>query len=65
MPAISAVDALQEPEPSPTHCINRYMPLYLFTQGRGEGGEPVRKLEGRQFTRGVENANITDCISSI
>jgi hypothetical protein len=33
-----------------THCMNsEYIPLYLFTQGRGGGtvGEPVRRLEER------------------
>ncbi len=41
----------------------------LFTQGRGGGGgggvdEPVRRLEGRFFTRGIENTNMTDCTVS-
>jgi hypothetical protein len=41
----------------------------LIPTGKGVGGrgvdEPVRRLEGRWFTRGVENTNInTDCISS-
>ena len=40
------------------------VPLYLFTQGRGVG-EPVRRLQVRQFTRGVENTNTTDCISGL
>ncbi len=52
--------------PPVIHCMNTYIPLYLFTQGRGRGeGEPVRRLEGRQFTRGVENTNMTDCVSPV
>jgi hypothetical protein len=36
--------------------------------GGGGGGmvdEQVRRLEGRWLTRGVENNNMTDCISSL
>ncbi len=35
--------------------------------GRGEGGvgEIREKVEGQQFTRGVENTNMTDFISSL
>jgi hypothetical protein len=29
------------------YTLNEHIPLYLFTQGRGGGGEPVRRLEGR------------------
>jgi hypothetical protein len=50
--------------PPVTHCIPlryKYIDLYmyLFTQGRGGGGggEPVIRLEGQYFRRGVENTN--------
>jgi hypothetical protein len=34
--------------------------------GRGGGvGEVIEKVEGQQFTKGVENTNMTDCISSL
>ncbi len=34
--------------------------------GRGEGvGEVREKVAGQRFTRGVENTNMTDCISSL
>ncbi len=41
--------------------------VYLFTQGRGGEGEsyPERRLEGQQFTKPVENTNMTDCISRL
>ncbi len=37
----------------------------LMHTGKGGGGQPVRRLEGRQFITGVENTNMTDCISSL
>jgi hypothetical protein len=38
----------------------------MFTLGRGIGvGEAREKIEGQQFTRGVKNTNMTDCISSL
>ncbi len=37
----------------------------LFHTGKGGVVEPVRRLEGREFTRGVENTNMTDCITSL
>ncbi len=41
-------------------------PKYLLTLGRGSGVREVReKVEGQQFTRGVENTNLTDWISSL
>jgi hypothetical protein len=48
--------------PSPLcYILYKYIDLYLFTQVRGGGGgEPVRRLEGQYFTRGVENTNMTD-----
>jgi hypothetical protein len=37
-----------------------------FTLGRRGGvGEVREKVEGQQFTRKVENANMTDCIFSL
>jgi hypothetical protein len=47
-----------------SHCL--YI-LYPFTLGRrGEGtGEVREKVEGQQFTIGVENSNMPDCISSV
>jgi hypothetical protein len=38
--------------------------LYVYF-GKGERGEVREKVEGQQFTRGVENTNMTDCISSL
>ncbi len=39
---------------------------YLLSQYRGGGlDKPVSRLDGRWFTRGVENNNMTDCISSL
>jgi hypothetical protein len=54
-----------QPIPPPvTHCMN-HAPVLIHTEKvLGDGvGEPVRKLEWRLFTRGVENTNTTDCIS--
>jgi hypothetical protein len=45
------------PPPTATHCIH-----CMFTLGRG-GGLVSEKAEGQQFTRGVENTKMTDCIS--
>jgi hypothetical protein len=41
--------------------------VYLFTQGRGEGGrdEPERRLEGQQFTDLGQKFEMNDCISSL
>jgi hypothetical protein len=39
-----------QPDPPPLLDTVKNIPLYLFTQRRGEGGgggEPVRRLEGR------------------
>ncbi len=43
--------------PTATHC------LHILERGRGGGGQ--RETRGQQFTRGVENTNMTDCISSL
>jgi hypothetical protein len=32
--------------------------------GKGEGGEVIEKLDGQQYTRGIENTNMTGCIFS-
>jgi hypothetical protein len=54
----------QPDPPPPCHTLYEYI---LIHTGKGGGGvdEPVRRLEGRQFTRGVENTNMADCISSL
>jgi hypothetical protein len=55
----------QHPPPPPTAPLCQYI-LCKFTLGRGGGVGQVReKAEGQQFTRGVENTNMTYCISSI
>jgi hypothetical protein len=47
------------PPQSNTACIYR-----MFTVGKGgEVGEVKEKVEGQQFTRGVENTNMTDITS--
>jgi hypothetical protein len=52
----------QHPHPQQphTHCL--YLLYVYFRKG---GGEIREKVEGQQFTRGVENTNMTDCISSL
>jgi hypothetical protein len=64
-------------EAAPSHPMTPYYPpplihcivytcvqVYLFT---GRGGESLsgRRLEEQRFTKPVENANMTDCISSL
>ncbi len=53
----------EAPDPLPPP---RYT-LYFFTQGRGTGevDTSVRRLEGRIVQKRGENANMTDCISSL
>ncbi len=57
----------QKPRPPLTHCIRVYS--ILIRTGKGGGGgrvEPERRLEGQQFTKLVENTNMTDdTISSL
>ena len=48
-----------------TGSINSGTVLVHTGKGGGGGDEPVRRLRWRQFTRGVENTNKTDCISSL
>jgi hypothetical protein len=60
-----AFHTTRSPPPPVTHCMNTYPCTYSHRE-RGRGvGEPVRTLERRKFTRGVENTNMTDCISSL
>ncbi len=47
------------PPPPATHC------LYILYVYFGKGGEVKEKVEGQQYTRGVENTNMTDFISSL
>jgi hypothetical protein len=56
----------QNPIPPPLHTVFVYT-VYLFTQGRGEGGEvePERRLEGQQFTKLGRKTNMTEYISSL
>jgi len=44
----------RRPAPSLLHTVRIHVPLTIFTQGRGGEGvdEPVRRLDGRWFTRG-------------
>ncbi len=53
---------LNTPPPTATHCL--YILQVYFGTGGGVG-EVREKVEGQQFTRGVENTNMTDCISSL
>ena len=53
--------------PANNFCI-QYTVLYVHFWGGARGGgvgEVREKGEGQQFTRGVENINTTDCISSL
>ncbi len=36
----------------------------LLWEGGGGRGKVKEKVEGQQYTRGVENTNMTDCLSS-
>jgi hypothetical protein len=44
------------PPPPPCYTLYKYkcIPLYFFTQGRGGGSQPVRRLEGASSQLGVE-----------
>jgi hypothetical protein len=53
------------PPPQPlTVCIYGLYVLYTFGKGGGVG-EVREKVEGQQFTRGVENTYMTDCIANL
>ncbi len=52
--------------PIPTRFLGKIPGLYVdFGKGGGELGEVREKVEEQQFTRGVENTNMPDCISSL
>ncbi len=52
------------PAPSLSHTLSVWT-VHLLWEG-GEGVEEAReKVEGQQFTRVVENTNMTDSISSL
>jgi hypothetical protein len=46
-----------------SHCL--YYILYVYFGKGGEGGAVREKVEGQQYTRGVENTNYDDCISCL
>jgi hypothetical protein len=48
-----------------SHTLSVYTVLYVYFGKGGGVGEVREKVEGQQFTRGVENTNMTDCISSL
>ncbi len=53
------------PPPLPhTVCIYSTV-LYVYFGKEGGVGEVREKVEGQQFTRGFENANMTNCITSL
>jgi hypothetical protein len=57
-----------QPDPPPFYTLYEYIstPVLIHTgKGRRGVGEPVTRLDGRYFTRGVENTNMTACISSL
>jgi hypothetical protein len=39
--------------------------MYVYFGKGGGVGEAREKVEGQQFTRGIENTNMTDFISSL
>jgi hypothetical protein len=49
--------------PPPPHSHTALYTVRLLWEG-GVVGEVREKVEGKQFTRGVENTNVTSCISS-
>ncbi len=58
----------QNPIPPPLHTVYVYSiqyTVYLFTQGRGGRVEQERRLVGQQFTKLLENTNMTDCTSRL
>ncbi len=52
------------PSLTATNCLYVYITYVYFGMGGGMG-EVREKVEGQQFTRGVDNTNMTDCISSL
>ncbi len=53
------------PPPPHSHTLSAYTWVLYVCKGGEGSGEVREKVEGQQFTRGVENTNITDCISSL
>ncbi len=54
------------PDPPPLHAVYMYT-VYLFTQGRGKGGELTKEkvIEEQQCTKLGRKSNTTDYISSL
>ncbi len=48
--------------PPPSHTLSVFTARLLY---EGGGGGVREKEEGQQYTRVVENTNMTDCISSL
>jgi hypothetical protein len=48
------------------HIVHVYT-LYLFTEGRGRGGELTREKVREEIVHkgAVENTNMTECVSSL
>jgi hypothetical protein len=59
-------NTIQHPPPPQPHTVCMYC-MFTGTLGKGGvgGGEVREKVDGQQFTRGVENTNTTDCLSSL
>jgi hypothetical protein len=58
----------QHPLPPPPHTPQPHTVFIYCTllwEGVGGVGEAREKVERQQFIRGVENTNMTDCISSL
>jgi hypothetical protein len=55
---------LNTPPPTATHCLYKLYVYFGKEEGEGREREVREKVEGQQFTRGVET-NMTDCISSL
>ncbi len=53
------------PLPQPHTAFLYIYNVRLLWKGGGGVGEVREKVEGQQFTRGVENTNMTDCISCL
>jgi hypothetical protein len=52
------------PPPPHSHTLSVFT-VRLLWEGGGGVGEVREKVEGQQVTRGVDNTNITDCISNL